>query len=101
MFGDIGAPELLIILAIVVLLFGAGRVGRIGKDLGTAVKDFRKAVSEDEPKQQAATVQQPPAPLPQPVATPAPTSYTTEARPAQPAAPQAPAGPDQRPPAVF
>lgn len=54
MFGDIGVPELLIILAIVVLLFGVGRVGRLGKDLGTSIKEFRKAVNEDKPE---ATVQ--------------------------------------------
>ena len=47
MFGDLGAPELLIIFAIVILLFGAGKVGRLGKDLGTAIREFRTAVRDD------------------------------------------------------
>jgi sec-independent protein translocase protein TatA len=48
MFETLGAPELLIILVIVVLLFGAGRVGRLGKDLGTSVKEFRRAIKDDD-----------------------------------------------------
>ena len=47
MIGDLGAPELLIIFAIVILLFGAGKVSRLGKDLGTAVREFRSAVRDD------------------------------------------------------
>jgi sec-independent protein translocase protein TatA len=48
MFETIGVPELLIILAVVMVLFGAGRVGRLGKDLGTSVKEFRRAMHDDE-----------------------------------------------------
>ena len=48
MFETIGMPELLIILAVVVLLFGAGRMSRLGKDLGTSVKEFRRAIRDDE-----------------------------------------------------
>jgi sec-independent protein translocase protein TatA len=48
MFETLGAPELLIILVLVVLLFGAGRVGRLGKDLGTSVKEFRRAIKDDD-----------------------------------------------------
>ncbi len=47
MIGDLGAPELLIIFAIVILLFGAGKVSRLGKDLGTSVREFRSAVRDD------------------------------------------------------
>ena len=43
---DIGAPELLIILVIVILLFGVGRVGKIGGELGSAVANFRKGLEE-------------------------------------------------------
>ena len=50
MFETLGAPELLIIFAIVVLLFGAGKVGRLGKDLGTAIREFRTAVRDDPPE---------------------------------------------------
>jgi sec-independent protein translocase protein TatA len=41
---NFGPTELLIILAIVVLLFGVGRVSKIGGELGGAVANFRKHV---------------------------------------------------------
>lgn len=44
----IGFKELLIILAIALLIFGAKRLRTIGSDLGGAVKGFRKAMSEGE-----------------------------------------------------
>jgi len=47
MLRQIGPTELLIILGIVILLFGAGRIGRLGKELGTAVSDFRKELDSD------------------------------------------------------
>lgn len=40
-------PQLLIILAIVVLLFGAKRLRSLGTDLGSAVKGFKSAVKEE------------------------------------------------------
>jgi sec-independent protein translocase protein TatA len=43
---DIGPSELLIILIIVVLLFGVGRVGKIGGELGEAVANFRRGLQE-------------------------------------------------------
>lgn len=48
MFETLGAPELLIVLVLVVVLFGAGRVGRLGKDLGTSVREFRRAVKDED-----------------------------------------------------
>lgn len=47
MFG-LGIPELLVILAIVLLIFGPKRLKNIGSDLGNAIKGFRTAVAEDE-----------------------------------------------------
>ncbi len=41
-----GLPELLIILVIVVLLFGVGRVSKIGGELGQAIGNFRKGLNE-------------------------------------------------------
>ena len=41
-------PQLLIILVIVVLIFGAKRLKNLGSDLGGAVKGFKQAVKEDE-----------------------------------------------------
>ena len=46
MFG-LGVPELLIILAIVLILFGPKKLKNIGADLGNAIKGFRSAVKEE------------------------------------------------------
>ncbi len=43
---SLGPTELIIILVIVILLFGVGRVGKIGGELGTAVSNFRKGMTE-------------------------------------------------------
>lgn len=43
---NLGPTELLIVLAIVLLLFGVGRISRIGGELGQAVGNFRKGVAE-------------------------------------------------------
>jgi sec-independent protein translocase protein TatA len=45
-FQSFGAPELLIILAIVVVLFGATRIGDIGKGIGRGIREFRREVKE-------------------------------------------------------
>ncbi len=43
---SLGPTELLIILVIVILLFGVGRVSKIGGELGSAVANFRKGLSD-------------------------------------------------------
>lgn len=48
--GGISIWQLLIVLAIVVLLFGTKRLKGIGGDLGGAIKGFKKAMDDDEPK---------------------------------------------------
>ena len=45
MFG-LGLPELLIILVIVVLLFGAGRLPQIGSGIGEGIRNFKMAMKE-------------------------------------------------------
>ncbi len=50
MFGGFGLTELLVVLAIVLLIFGPKRLKSLGSDLGSAIKGFRKAVSDEEPK---------------------------------------------------
>lgn len=43
-----GWPEILIILVIVVLIFGVGKVADVGPAIGKAIRGFREAVQEDE-----------------------------------------------------
>jgi sec-independent protein translocase protein TatA len=43
-----GWPEILIILVIVILIFGVGKVADVGPALGKAIRGFRDAVREDE-----------------------------------------------------
>ena len=45
MFGQIGAPELLLFFLIIVLLFGASRLRDVGGAMGGAIREFRSAVS--------------------------------------------------------
>ena len=54
MFQSFGAPELLIILAIVVVLFGATRIGDIGKGIGRGIREFRREIKDgqDEDKRE-------------------------------------------------
>ncbi|MBN2556742.1 MAG: twin-arginine translocase TatA/TatE family subunit [Anaerolineales bacterium] len=42
----IGTTELIIILVVVVLLFGAGRISTIASELGTGIREFRKGLRE-------------------------------------------------------
>lgn len=44
-------PQLLIVLAVIVLLFGAKRIPELAKGLGKGIKSFKKEMSEDEPTQ--------------------------------------------------
>jgi len=56
---SLGAPEIILILVIVLLLFGVGRIGKIGGELGKGIKSFRDGLKGDEPEQ--TTTAQPPA----------------------------------------
>jgi len=48
--GSIGVPELLIILAIIVIIFGANRLPGLGRGIGSAIKNFKDGMKDD-PKQ--------------------------------------------------
>jgi TatA/E family protein of Tat protein translocase len=46
MFGSIGLPELLLILAIALLVFGPKKLPEVGRSLGKAMREFKKSTDE-------------------------------------------------------
>ncbi len=44
----LGAPELIIVLVLVILIFGVGRITKIGGELGKGISAFRKGLKGDE-----------------------------------------------------
>jgi sec-independent protein translocase protein TatA len=46
MFGSLGFTELILILVIVLIIFGAGKLPQLGEGLGKAIKGFKKSVHE-------------------------------------------------------
>ncbi len=59
MFG-LGSSETLILVLIVVLLFGAGRIPELAKSLGKGIREFRKAAKDEDEKPEASQKPQPP-----------------------------------------
>ena len=45
--GRLGMPELLIILFIVIVIFGANRLPQLGKGIGSAIKNFKDGMKDD------------------------------------------------------
>jgi sec-independent protein translocase protein TatA len=45
--GRIGLPELLIILAIIIVIFGANRLPGLGKGIGSAIKNFKSGIKDE------------------------------------------------------
>jgi len=62
MFGTMGISELIIILVIVLIIFGAGRLPQIGEGVGKALKGFKKEVNEIPPPPADVAQPQPEAP---------------------------------------
>ena len=48
MFAQLGSTELLIVLVIVLLIFGVGRIGKLGGELGSGIRAFRQGIREPE-----------------------------------------------------
>ncbi len=44
---NLGPPELLIVLVIVIVIFGVGRLGDVGAALGKSIREFRRAAQDD------------------------------------------------------
>ena len=60
---DLGPTELIIILVIVLLLFGVGRISQVAKELGASIRAFREGLQgEDKPAQEEK--QEPPSSTP-------------------------------------
>jgi sec-independent protein translocase protein TatA len=74
MFGSIGFTELILILVIVLIIFGAGKLPQLGEGLGKAIKGFKKSVHEadmiEAEAQAAAQAQAQAAPAPASLAPP-------------------------------
>src|SRR4051794_11984849 len=76
MMPTLGAPELIIILVIIILIFGVGKLPEVGQALGKGIREFRGAAdSEDEPE----TPAKPAAPAPVAVEAPRPSPVVVEA----------------------
>ena len=95
MFGTLGFSELIIILVIVLVIFGAGRLPQLGEGLGKALKGFKKEVHDIPPVEAAAA--EPPSPVEQtPTATQASSPSASAAEGLKPTAPYQP-GPELTP----
>jgi sec-independent protein translocase protein TatA len=56
---SIGVPELLIILAVAVLLFGGKKIPEVAKGLGEGIKNFKNALKSEEAKKQEPKQEEP------------------------------------------
>ena len=48
MFGSLGAPELIVIFVVALLVFGPSKLPELGKSLGEAIRGFKKAINDVE-----------------------------------------------------
>ncbi len=55
LFGPVGPTELLLIILIVVIIFGARKLPELGKSLGEGIKNFRKSVSSKEKEDESSS----------------------------------------------
>ena len=54
MIGGLGWPELLLILAVVLLVFGVGRISKVGSELGKGISAFREGLKEGQEDSESA-----------------------------------------------
>jgi sec-independent protein translocase protein TatA len=48
MFSTFGLPELLVVLVIIVILFGVGRIGKVAGEVGKGIRSFREGLKGDD-----------------------------------------------------
>jgi len=48
---NLGVPELILILVIAILIFGPGRIGKIGAELGKGIRGFKEGVTPEKDKE--------------------------------------------------
>lgn len=58
MFGSLGAPELIVIFVVALVVFGPSKLPELGKSLGEAIRGFKKAMNDVE----KTPIENPPAP---------------------------------------
>lgn len=85
MFGlfNLGGGEIILILALVLILFGAKKLPELAKGLGTGIKEFKKATREVTDEVSNAMDETPPPPKRVPDSTPAPPSPPAQTVPSQ------------------
>lgn len=93
MFGTMGISELIIILVIVLIIFGAGKLPQIGEGVGKALKGFKKEVHDIPPPEAAQSEAVVPTPAPVQQASAAPAVNPPAAQPAPQPASHAPTAP--------
>src|SRR5271165_4641855 len=91
---NLGGGEIILILALVLILFGAKKLPELAKGLGTGIKEFKKATREvtEEVSNAMEETAPPPRRLPSSTTTTPTTVETTHVEPAQ-TVPQTPSGP--------
>jgi len=60
LFGPVGPTELLLIVLIIIIIFGARRLPELGKSLGAGIKNFKKSVTSSEDDEEKPTENQEP-----------------------------------------
>ena len=83
MFGlfNLGGGEIILILALVLILFGAKKLPELAKGLGTGIKEFKKATRDVTEEMHSAMEEQPRTPAPGSVHYPAPSQSLPAAEP--------------------
>jgi sec-independent protein translocase protein TatA len=55
MFKSLGVPEIILILVIIMIFFGVGKLPQVGENIGKAIRSFKKAQSGEEEEKETTT----------------------------------------------